>query len=253
MISGGRFGVAAARSTRAGLALHRDAQVATPRGATSRACPCRRRRAAGCRSRRPRPPASTVNVPRDAALELAAAPTRGRSTWRSGTTATDVGAHARDAAARRERGQLLRMAADRAHHQRQAAALRVEDPLEPVVLRAVLDARSRARSGCTRPARGAARRACRRAPGAARSASSGTRSSRARSRTARPWRFARATRSQRLREVVRDRLVADDVEARVERRGRERVVRVVGRHDRDGVDAVGRAPSPSRSARRSSP
>ena len=53
-----------------------------------------------------------------------------------------------------------------------------------------------------------------------------------------------------LREVVRDRLVADDVEAGVERRGGERIVRVVGRHDRDGVDAVRPRASPAPASRR---
>ena len=42
-----------------------------------------------------------------------------------------------------------------------------------------------------------------------------------------------------LREIVRHRLVADDVESGVQRRRRKRVVRVVRRHDRHGIDAVG--------------
>ena len=42
----------------------------------------------------------------------------------------------------------------------------------------------------------------------------------------------------RLREVVRDRLIADDIETGVERRNGVRIMRVVGRHDRDCVDAV---------------
>ena len=58
----------------------------------------------------------------------------------------------------------------------------------------------------------------------------------------RPFRRARATRSQACREIVRDRLVADDVELGIERGSRERVVRVVRRHDRDGVDAIGALP-----------
>ena len=62
----------------------------------------------------------------------------------------------------------------------------------------------------------------------------------------------RAARHQvaRLGEIVRDRLVADDVEPRVERRGGERVVRVVRRHDRHGVGAVRGARARPRSSRR---
>src|SRR5207244_1485113 len=42
----------------------------------------------------------------------------------------------------------------------------------------------------------------------------------------------------RLGEGLRHRLVADDVEARIERCHRERVVRIVRRHDRDRLDAI---------------
>ena len=52
--------------------------------------------------------------------------------------------HAGDVEIRGKARKVLRVAADRAHHQRQAAALRVEDPAEAVVLRAVLDARREA-------------------------------------------------------------------------------------------------------------
>jgi hypothetical protein len=42
-----------------------------------------------------------------------------------------------------------------------------------------------------------------------------------------------------LRKVVRHRLVAHDVESRIERRGRVGIMRVIRCHDRDGVDAIG--------------
>ena len=54
----------------------------------------------------------------------------------------------------------------------------------------------------------------------------------------------------RLGGVVRHRLVGNDVEARVEGRHGKRVVRVVGRHDGDAVDAVGPRPFRARSSPR---
>src|SRR5947208_2585689 len=56
-----------------------------------------------------------------------------------GQQRTDVRADARRVTARGEAREVLRVAADRAHHQSEAASLRVEDPAQPVVLRAILD------------------------------------------------------------------------------------------------------------------
>ena len=95
----------------------------------------------------------------------------------------DVGDDARDVGARHEARQVLRVAADRAHHQRQAAALRVEYPAEAVVLRTVLDACREAALDVLDLDQAHRPRARRRAPGAAHTASSDRRRSRARSRT----------------------------------------------------------------------
>ncbi len=154
-----------------------------------------------------------------------------------------VGGNARAEQPGDEAREMLRVAADRAHHERLPAAVRIEEPAQAVVLRAVLERASRARSGCIRPGRAGSRRARRRARASARSRVIGYAEYACAIAKIRP-RAARARRRGRgpAAKVVRDRLVADDVEAGVERRGGERVVGVVRRHDRDRVDAV-RAPA----------
>ncbi len=57
----------------------------------------------------------------------------------------DVGRDTRaTCAARHERREMLRVAADGAHHQREAAALGIEDPAKAIVLRTILHARRHA-------------------------------------------------------------------------------------------------------------
>ena len=148
-----------------------------------------------------------------------------------------VGCDAGDRAPGDETGEMLRVAADRAHHERLPAALRVEDPAQPVVLRALLDARREPALDVLdldEPDR-AQRAVVDEHPRVARH-----RIRRIRVRDGEQ--AVAATRSRDeiagLGEGLGDRLVADDVETGVERRNRERVVRVVRRHDRDRLDAV---------------
>ena len=151
-------------------------------------------------------------------------------------------AHVRDDAGdfeiRGKARKVLRVAPDGAQHQRHAAALRIEYPAEAIVLRAILDA-------CREPALDVfdlhqvdpaqvavanqrARIAGHRVGGVGvRDREQAAVLPRARHQVA------------GLREIVRHRLVADDVESRIQCRRRKRIVRVVRRHDRHGVDAVG--------------
>ena len=130
------------------------------------------------------------------------------------------------------------MAADGAHDEREAAARGIEDPAEAVVLRPVLD------PGCHAALDVLDLHEPQRADRAV--ADELARVARHRIRGVAVGHGEQAillagTRHEvaGLREIVRHRLVADDVEPGVERGRRERVVRVVRRHDRHGVDRVG--------------
>ena len=159
-------------------------------------------------------------------------------TVRPGMSARHVGRGAGDIPADRRTRELLRVTADGAHDEREAAALGIEYPREAVVLRAVLDARGHAGLyvlDLYRPDR--TQRAI--AHERARIASHRIRGIAVRDRE-------HATVLARARDEIaglgksfRDRLVADDVEARIECGGGVGIVRIVRRHDRHRVDAVG--------------
>ena len=148
-----------------------------------------------------------------------------------------VGAEALGAKAGDEAREVLGVAADRAHHQRLPAPLGIENPAQPVRLRPLLQARREAALDVLDPHE----------PEIAQRAIAHQRLRMARHRIGgvgmRDGEQAPLLPRPRdevagFAEIVRDRLVADDVEARVERGLRDRIVGVVRRHDRDAVDGV---------------
>src|SRR6516165_1829062 len=133
---------------------------------------------------------------------------------------------------------MLRVTADRAHHQRLPAALRVEHPAQASVVRTVLDARGKSALDVLdldEPDR--AERALGdelpRVPGHR------IRGIRMRDREETLAATHACGEVAGFSASLRDRLVADHVETGFERRSREAVVRVVRRHDRDRLDTVG--------------
>ena len=152
-----------------------------------------------------------------------------------------IGAQTDSAQAGDEAREMLRVAADRAHHQRLAAPRRIEHPAQAVVARAILEP-------CRKPALDVfdpdeAQRAQR---AVAHELAGKTRHgiSRIRVRDGEQASLPSCAGDEiaRLREIVRHRLVADHIEPRVERRDGGGIVRVVRRHDRDGVDGIGAQP-----------
>ena len=149
----------------------------------------------------------------------------------------DVGDEPLRAHAGDKTGQVLRMAADRAHHQRLPAARRVEQPAQPVGRHAVFD-----------PGRQAALdvfhlHQAKRANGTVthqRARMPGHRVGRVRVRDGEqaPARMHALHQVQRLRQVVAHRLVADHVQAGVQRGRRVAMVGVVRGHDRHRLDAI---------------
>ena len=148
-----------------------------------------------------------------------------------------IGADTFDIQARGHACEMLRMTTDRAHDEHQSAPRGIEEPACPIVLRSILDARRKTalnvfdldktqrakRAGAREMARVARHRIRRIA----------VRDREEASIAPRPL-----NEIARLREVVRNRLVAYDVETGVERAHRVGIVRVVGRHDGDRIDAV---------------
>ena len=132
---------------------------------------------------------------------------------------------------------MLSVAADRAHHQRQPAAPRVEQPPEPIVLRSVLDFCREAALDVFdlhQPQR--TQRAV--ADQLACVARHRVRRIAVRDREQAPLPARARDEIAGLREIVRDRLVAKNVESGIERCRSVRIMRVVRRHDRDRVDAI---------------
>ena len=133
--------------------------------------------------------------------------------------------------------QVLRVTADRAHHQREAASLRVEYPLEAIGARRVFQLRGHAALDVfdLYQTQSAQRAVLHERADMARHRVRGVAMGDAEHAVAGP---------HAPREILRfgerdgDRLVANHVEARIERGGRRGVVRVVRRHDRDRVDGV---------------
>ena len=133
---------------------------------------------------------------------------------------------------------MLSVTADRAHHQRQPAAPRVEQPPQAIVLRCVFDlGREPALDvfDLHQPQR--TQRAV--ADQLACVARHRVRRIAVRDREQAPLPARARDEIAGLREIVRDRLVAKNVESGIERCRSVRIMRVVRRHDRDRVDAIG--------------
>ena len=151
-----------------------------------------------------------------------------------------------------EAREMLRVAADGAHHERLSAPPGIEHPAQPVVLRPVLEPRREAGLDVLdlHQTHGTDRAVAHELPRMARHRVGGVA---VRDREDAPVPAGPLHEIARLAEIVGDGLVADDIEPGVERRGGVRIVRVVGRHDRHRIDAVGTLALAPRAFRATSP